>query len=122
MNFYQAGGVMLSDGQIKAVRGRQANENIKLINEQMDENTMTTKENIIESIVNVCKQFIDTQGEEPSQVIACLMGAVGTLALDYNVDIDDTTNKIEEVLSELEVKFKDHPNFHLMKDNVVGNN
>jgi hypothetical protein len=93
-----------SDGQIKAVRG----------------NTMTTKENIIESIVNACTQLINIQGEEPSQVIACLIGAVGTLVLEYDVDLDYTTNKIEEVLSELEEKFKDHPNFRLVKDTIIG--
>jgi hypothetical protein len=109
-----------SDGQIKAVRGRQTNEDIKLINEQMNENTMTTKQSIIEAIVNSCTQLINIQGEEPSQIIACLMGAVGTLVLDYDVDFDYTTNKIEEVLSELEEKFKDHPNFRKVKDTIIG--
>jgi inosine/xanthosine triphosphate pyrophosphatase family protein len=108
-----------SDGQIKAVRGRQTNEDIKLINEQIDENTMTTKENIIKTVVDICKQFV-AQGEDPSQVIACLMGACGTLVLDYDADLDYTTNKIEEVLSELEEKFKDHPNFRLVKDTIIG--
>lgn len=57
---------------------------------------MISNENLIEIIVGACKPQIDHNQVDPKQAIACLIGAVGVIALDYNIHL------------------KDHPNFHLI--------
>ena len=74
---------------------------------------MISNESLIEIIVGACKPQIDNQ-VDPKQAIACLIGAVGVIALEYNVNPNDADIEIEKTIDELEIKFKDHPNYHLL--------
>ena len=76
---------------------------------------MISNENLIEIIVDACRSQIDHNQVDPKQAMACLVGAAIVIALEYNItDTDGTDIEIDKVLSDLEIKFKDHPNFNLI--------
>lgn len=79
-----------------------------------------TNETLIDDLVGICKEYIEKKQTDPYQLIPCLMGCLGVLTLDYNLDVNKLEIEIEKVLSELEIKLKDHPNFHLL-DNKTAN-
>lgn len=73
---------------------------------------MLTDEMLTEIILSTCKTLIDNNQVEPKNALVCLLIVIGTIAISYEIHPEDEDSNLNNAITDIEEKMKDHFNWN----------
>jgi len=72
---------------------------------------MITDETLTEIILGTCSPLIENHQVEPKHAIACLLSAIGRIAISYEIHPEYSDEYLNNTITNINEKFKDHFNW-----------